>query len=351
MSTIIFMVSFKVSKDTQMKAIVCTKYGPPEVLQLKEVEKPTPKDNEVLVKIFAVVVGIEDPMQRKGKPYFGRIFVGFTKPRRPILGTEFSGEIEAVGKNVKLFKKGDKVFGSTDARFGCNAEYMCMPEDGFLSIKLPKISYEEAAPVCGALQAWNLLKSKANIQSGQKVLINDASGSIGSAAVQIAKIFGAEVTGVSCTDNLEFVKSLGADKVIDYTTEDFTQNGQAYDAILDVTGKPSFTHSKNSLKKRGFYLTTYPKLSVLLQMFLTGIFNGKKVIFSATGLIPVSKRLKFLKDLILLFEEGKLKTIIDRNYRLDQIVKAHRYVEQGHMRGNVVISVEHRDCNRFCVNS
>ncbi len=220
---------------------------------------------------------------------------------------------------------------------------MCMPEDGFLSIKLPKISYEEATPVCGALQAWNLLKNKANIQSSQKVLINDASGSIGSAAVQITKTFGAEVTGVSCTDNLEFVKSLGTDRVIDYTTEDFTQNDQTYDIILDMTGKLSFSHCKNSLKKRGFYLTTYPTLSVLIQMFWTGIFNGKKVIFSATGLLPVSKRLRFLKDLILLFEEGKLKTIIDRNYRLDQIVKAHQYVEQGHIKGNVVITVEHNN--------
>ena len=324
-----------------MKAIVCTKYGPPEVLQLKDIEKPTPKDNEVLVKIFAVVVGIEDPMQRKGKPYFVRIFVGFTKPRRPILGTEFSGEIEAVGKNVKLFKKGDEVFGSTDAGFGCNAEYMCMPEDGFLSIKLPKISYEEAAPVCGALQAWNLLKAKANIQSGQKVLINDASGSIGSAAVQIAKIFGAEVIGVSCTENLDFVKSMGADRVIDYTNEDFTQNGQTYDVILNVTGKPSFTHSKNSLKKRGFYLTTYPRLSVLLQMFWTTMFNSKKVKFSATGLLPVYERLSFLKELIKLFEEGKLKTIIDRSYSLEQIVEAHQYVEKGHNKGNVVITMGH----------
>lgn len=322
-----------------MKAIVCTKYGPPEVLQLKEVEKPIPKNNEVLIKIYAAVVGIEDLMQRKGKPYFGRIFVGFTKPRKHILGTEFAGEIEAVGKNVKLFKKGDEVFGSTGARFGCNAEYMCMPEESFLSIKLPKISYEEAAPVCGALAAWNLLKDKANIQRGQKVLINDASGSIGSAAVQIAKALGAEVTGVSCTDNLEFVKSLGADRVIDNTTEDFTENGQTYDVILDVAGKPSFSHCKNSLKKRGFYLTTYPTLSVLLQMFWTGIFDGKKVIFSATGLMPVSKRLSFLKYLILLFEEGKIKTIIDRNYRLDQIVEAHQYVEQGHIKGNVVITI------------
>ena len=274
-----------------------------------------------------------------GKPYFGRIFVGFTKPRKPILGTEFAGEIEALGKNVKLFKKGDEVFGSSGAGFGCNGEYMCMPEEGFLSIKLPKISYEEAAPVCGALAAWNLLKVKANILRGQKVLINDASGSIGSAAVQIAKALGAEVTGVSCTDNLEFVKSLGADRVIDYTTENFTENGQTYDVILNVTGKPSFSDCKNSLKKRGFYLTTYPTLSVLLQMFWTGIFDGKKVIFSATGLMPVSKRLSFLKDLILLFEEGKRKTIIDRNYRLDQIVEAHQDVEQGRITGNVVITI------------
>ena len=322
-----------------MKAVVCTKYGPPEVLQLKEVEKPIPKDNEILIRIFTVVVGIEDCMQRKGKPYFGRIFVGFTKPRKPILGTEFAGEIEAVGKNVKLFKNGDEVFGSTGAGFGCNAEYMCMPEEGFLSKKLQKITFKEAAPVCGALAAWNLLKVKANIQSGQKIIIIDASGSISSAAVQIAKALGAEVTGVCSTDNLEFVKSLGADRVIDYTNEDFTENGQTYDVVLNVMGKPSFSHCKNSLKKRGFYLTTYPTLSVLLQMFWTGIFDGKKVIFSATGLMPVSKRLSFLKYLILLFEEGKLKNIIDRNYRLDQIAEAHQFVEQGHIKGNVVITI------------
>ncbi len=325
-----------------MKAIICTKYGPPDVLQLKEVEKPTPKDNEVLVKIFAVAVGIEDPMQRKGKPYFGRIFVGFTKPRRPILGTEFAGKIEAVGKNVKLFKKGDEVFGVTGAGFGCNAEYMCMPEEGLLSIKLPQIPYEEAAPVCGALAAWNLLKAKANVQSGQNILIMDASGSIGSAAVQIAKALGVEVTGVCGTADLEFVKSLGADGVIDNTIEDFTKNGQTYDVVLDATGKSSFSRCKKSLKKRGFYLTTYPKLSVLFQMFWTGMFNGKKVIFSATGLMPVTKRLGLLKDLILLFEEGKLKTIIDRCYRLDQIVEAHQYVELGHIKGNVVITVGHK---------
>ncbi len=187
-----------------------------------------------------------------------------------------------------------------------------------------------------------MLKAKANVQSGQNILIMDASGSIGSAAVQIAKALGVEVTGVCGTADLEFVKSLGADGVIDNTIEDFTKNGQTYDVVLDATGKSSFSRCKKSLKKRGFYLTTYPKLSVLFQMFWTGMFNGKKVIFSATGLMPVTKRLGLLKDLILLFEEGKLKTIIDRCYRLDQIVEAHQYVELGHIKGNVVITVGHK---------
>ena len=322
-----------------MKAIICTKYGPPEVLQIKEIEKPTPRNNEVLIKIFAVVVGIEDPLQRKGKPYFGRIFVGLIKPRKPILGTEFAGVIEAVGKNVKLFKKADEVFGSTGARFGCNAEYMCMPENGFLSNKQPNTTFKEAAPVCGALAAWNLLKDKANIQSRQNILIIDAAGSIGSAAIQIANAFGAEVTGVCSAANLGFVKSLGAEKVIEFTTEDFSENGLTFDVILDMTGKPSFLPWKNSLKRKGFYITTYPTLSILFQMFWTRIFNKKKVIFSATGLLPVSKRLSFLKDLVQLFEEGKLRTVIDRIYRLDQIAEAHHFIEQGDIKGNVVITI------------
>jgi len=325
-----------------MKAIVCTKYGPPEVLQLKEVEKPTPKNNEVLIRIFTVTVGTEDPLHRKGEPYFlVRVFIGFTKPKKSILGTEFAGVIEAVGKDVKLFKKGDQVFGSTGAGFGCYAEYVCMPEDGFLSIKPPNITNEEAAPVCGALAAWNFLKAKANIKSGQKVLINDASGNIGSAAVQIAKVFRAEVTGVCSTANLELVKSLGADIVIDNKNEDFTKNGQTYDIIFDAAGKSTFSQCKNSLKKRGIYLTTFPTLSVLLQMFWTSMFNSKKVKFSATGLRPIPERLTFLKELIKLFEEGRLKTIIDKSYQLEQIVEAHRYVEKGHERGNVVVTLNY----------
>ena len=322
-----------------MKAIVCPKYGPPEVLQFKEEYKPVPKNHELLIRVYTVFVGMEDPMQRKGKPYFGRVFVGLTKPKKPILGTEFCGEIEEVGKDIKLYKKGDRLFGVTGAGFGCYAEYMCMPEAGLLSIKPPNMTDEEAAPVCGALAAWNLLKAIANIQSGQKVLIYGASGSIGLAAVQIAKVFGAEVTGVCYSSNLEMVKSLGADIVIDNTDEDFTKNGLTYDVILDVSGKPSSLQFKNLLNKKGFYLTTYPTISILFQTLWTSMFNSKKVVFSATGLKPVSERLTFLKELIELFKEGRLKTIIDQSFQLEQMIEAHRYVERGPERGNVVVTI------------
>ncbi len=327
------------SQIKKMRAIVCSRYGPPEVLQLKEVEKPVPGNNELLIKIFTVPVGTEDPMQRMGKPYFGRFFVGFTKPRQQILGTEFCGEIKSVGKDVTKFKKGDIVFGATGARFGCYAEYMCIPEDGFLALKPPIMTNEEAAPVCGALAAWNLLVAIAHIQCGQKVLIYGASGSIGSAAVQIAKVFGAEVTGVCSSSNLEMVKRLGADKVIDNTIEDFTKNGMTYDVILDVSGKPSSFKFNNSLNKKGFYLTVYPTVSILFKTYWTSMFNHKKVVFSATGLKPVSKRLTFLKELIKLFNEGKLKTVIDRSFQLEQMVEAHRYVEKGFERGNVIVTL------------
>ena len=322
-----------------MKAVTCTKYGPPEVLQLKEVEKPIPKDNEIRIRIFTVVVATEDPLQRKGKPYFARLIIGFTKPRKSILGTEFAGEIDVVGKGVKLFKKGDQVFGSTGSNFGCYAEYVCVPEEGLLSIKPPNITNEEATPVCSALTAWNFLITKANIQSGQKILINGASGSVGSAAVQIAKVFGAEVTGICSTANLEMVKSLGADSVIDYSNENFTKNGQTYDIIFDVASKSTFSQCKNSLKQKGIYLNPVLKLSILLHMFWTSMFNSKKVMFSATGLRPLPERLANLKELIKLFEDGKLKTIIDKSYQLEQIVEAHRYVESGQKRGNVMINV------------
>jgi NADPH:quinone reductase-like Zn-dependent oxidoreductase len=322
-----------------MKAVVCPKYGTPEVLQLQEVEKPIPKNNELLIRVYTVLVGIEDPMHRKGKPYFARIFIGLIKPKKTILGTEFCGEIEKVGKDVKLFKKGDRVFGVTGSGFGCYAEYMCMPEDGLLLKKPQKLTKEEAAPICGALAAWNFLKAIANIQSGQKILIYGASGSIGSAAVQIAKVFGAEVTGVCSSSNLEMVKSLGADKVIDNTIDDFTKNGLKYDVILDVSGKPSSFRFNNSLNDKGFYLTIYPTVSILLKTYRTSLFNGKRVVFSATGLKPVSDRLIFLKEVTKLFNEGRLKTVIDRSFQLEQMAEAHRYVEKGLERGNVIVTM------------
>ena len=322
-----------------MKAIVCQKYGLPEVLQFKEVGKPIPKNNEVLIRVYTVFVGIEDIMQRKGKPYFGRLFFGLTKPKKQIFGSEFCGEIEEVGKDVRIFKKGDIVFGVTGASFGCYAEYICMPDAGLLSIKPANMTIEESAPICGALAAWNLLKAIANIQNGQKVLIYGASGNIGAAAVQIAKVFGAEVTGVCSSLNYELVKSLGADIIIDITKENFWENGQTYDVILDASGKPSTIHFKKLLNKKGYYLTSYPTIAILFLTLWTSIFNRRKVVFSATGLKPVSERLVLLKEIIKLFKEGKLKTIIDRRFQLEQMAEVHRYVERGLEKGNVVVNI------------
>jgi NADPH:quinone reductase-like Zn-dependent oxidoreductase len=324
-----------------MKAIVVTKYGSPEVLQFKEVEKPTPKDNEVLIKIHAATVGLSDRMTRKGDPFLTRFFTGLVRPKNPILGAEFAGEIEAAGKDVKLFKKGDQVFGADLNDLGAYAEYKCLPEDGLLAIKPANVTYEEAAPVCGALAAWNFLNDQVNIQSGQKVLISGASGSIGSTAVQIAKHFGAEVTGVCNAQNIELMKSLGADHVINYTKEDFTKTGQTWDIIFDTENQSSFSKCKGSLTQKGVYLKTYPGLTILLQMLWTSMFSGKKAKISATGLRPVPERLSFLKELVELIEAGKIKSVIDRCYPLEQTAEAFRYVDQGHKKGNVIITVTH----------
>ena len=323
-----------------MKAIVCTKYGSPDVLELREVEKPTPKDNEVLIKVHATTVTTEDPLFRKGNNFAARLYTGLIRPRNPIPGAEVAGEIEAAGKNVKQFKEGDQVYGLSPVSFGANAEYLCLPEEGALAIKPANMTYEEAAAFpSGALTALPFLRDTGNIQSGQKILITGASGSVGTAAVQLAKYFGAEVTGVCSTANLELVKSLGADQVIDYTKKDFTQTGQTYDIVFDVAGKSSFSRCKGALKQRGFYLRTVPTLAIFLQMLWTSKIGSQKAIITFTGARPPSEMTKdliFLKELI---EAGKIKSVIDRRYPLEQIAEAHGYVEKGHKKGNVVITV------------
>jgi NADPH:quinone reductase-like Zn-dependent oxidoreductase len=263
-----------------------------------------------------------------------RMYFGFTKPRINILGNEFAGEVEMVGKDVKRFRKGDKVFGYRGQSMGANAEYLCMAENGLVAIKPANMTYEEAAAVpYGAITALNLLR-KVNIQGGQKVLINGASGGIGSAAVQLAKYYGAEVTGVCGTPRSEFVKALGADQVIDYTQEDFTKNGETYDLIFDILGKSSFSRCKNSLKQNGRYLLASFKMRQLVQMLWTSIVGDKKVICALSSESP--KDLIFIKELV---EAGKIKSIIDRCYPWEQIAEAHRYVEEGLKKGHVVITI------------
>ena len=334
-----------------MKAIVWTKYGPPDVLQLKEVEKPTPKNNEVLIRIHAATVTMGDCEIRSLKfpgllKHLMRLAVGIMKPRkkRSILGQELSGEIEAVGNEVTLFNKGDQIFASTGFHFGGYAEYVCLPEeskDGQVVLKPDNMTYEEAATVpVGGMEALHYLK-KANIQKGQTVLISGASGSIGTMAIQLAKYYGAEVTGVGNPKSLEVMKSIGADMVIDYTKENFTENGETYDVVFDVIGKSSFSSCIGSLNKNGIYLLANPKMSLINREKRASRKSDKKVISrNMDNSIERTEQLNFLKELI---EAGKLTTVIDRRYPLEQVAEAHKYVETGQKTGHVVINIKHSE--------
>jgi NADPH:quinone reductase-like Zn-dependent oxidoreductase len=332
-----------------MKAVVWTKYGPPDVLQLREEKKPTPKQNEVLVRIYATTVTAGDCEMRSLKfpIYLGlpmRLWRGLLKPRgTSILGTELAGEIEAIGQDIRRFREGDQVFGSSGLAFGANAEYICLAEEpgkmeGGVAIKPANMTYEEAAAVpFGGRDALHFLR-KGNIRSGQKILVNGAGGSIGTFAIQLAKHFGAEVTGVDSTGKLDMLRSIGADHVIDYTQEDFTKRGEIYDVIFDVVGTISLSRSKRSITQNGTYLLANPLKSQMVRGPWTRMTTSKKVIMeTASGTI---EDLVFLKELI---EEGKIRTVIDRSYPLEQIVEAHRYVETGQKKGHVVITVEHDD--------
>lgn len=323
-----------------MKAIVQTRYGSPDVLQLVEVARPAPQDNEVLVKIHATTVTATEAIFRQGKPLFARLFTGFRKPRLQTLGEELAGEVVAVGAAVTAFQPGDAVFGTAGPNFGATAEYLCVPEDEVLAIKPANLSYGEAAStVDGFLTALPFLRDKGQIQSGQRVLINGASGSVGSAAVQIAKHYGAHVTGVCSTTNVDLVSSLGADEVIDYTREDFTQNGQTYDIIFDAVGKTSFPRCKNALTEDGVFLEAGFSAGILWHALWTSVAGGKRAKIAATGMRPPAERVKDLRLLKDLLEAGTIQPVVDRTYPLAQIAEAHRYVDTGHKRGNVVISV------------
>ena len=327
-----------------MKAIVWTKYGPPDGLELREVEKPAPKDNEVLVRVHASTVTAGDIQLRGLKlPILlwlpARLFLGLMRPTRiKVLGQELAGQIVEVGKDVTRFGKGDQIFAWAGFRLGAYAEYICLREKGVLAIKPSNITYEEAATLpVGGLEAVHLMR-RGNIQAGQNVLVYGAGGSIGTFAIQLAKYFGADVTGVDSTEKLDMLRSIGADHVIDYRREDFTKSGKTYDVIFDVIGKSSFSRSVKALTQNGRYLLGNPRLSHMVRGRWTPWRTGKKVIFGAArAASEIAEDLNFLKELL---EAGKIRPVIDRCYPLEQTAEAHRYVETGRKKGNVIITLE-----------
>ena len=321
-----------------MRAVVRTKYGPPDVLELREVTRPVARDNQVLVQVHATTVTVGDRRLRGADPPILRFQYGLIRPKVRILGMEVAGEIESVGKDVSRFREGDQVFGVNIVggvyMGGTYAEYLCLSEDDSVATMPANMTYQEAAAVPdGAIAALQCLR-KANVRGGQQVLIYGASGSIGTFAVQLAKYFGAHVTGVCSTTNVQLVKSLGADDVIDYAKEDFAKSGRTYDVILDVVAKNSFSNCRRSLKERGIYLRTMPTLPLLLQMLWTSKIGSKKATMRTES--HSLKNLFFVRELV---EAGEIKPAIDRRYPLEQIAEAHRYVDKGHKKGSVVITV------------
>jgi NADPH:quinone reductase-like Zn-dependent oxidoreductase len=323
-----------------MKAIVCAKYGSPDVLELKEIVKPTPKDNEVLIEIHATTVNRTDSAILRAIPFFSRITTGLFKPKNPILGTEFAGQIEAIGKDVSSFNISEKVFGFTEYSFGTHAQYMTISQDKAIVTIPDEMTYEEAAACSeGSFYAYNFI-NKVDLKKGQKVLVNGATGGIGSAAVQLSKYFGADVTGVCRSEHFELVRSLGASKVIDYTKEDFTKHDEKYDFVFDTVGKSSFFKCRPVLKPRGIYISSelgYMYQNIFLPL-ITPLFRKKKTKFPLPQ--DCKGTLLLIKKII---EEGKYRAVIDRNYPLEKVVEAYRYVEKGQKIGNVVITVEHED--------
>lgn len=322
-----------------MKAMITTGYGSPDVFKLENVDKPVAKPNEILIKIYASSVTKADTMMRTGKPAIGRLFLGFTKPKNPIWGTGFAGVVEFVGSEVTKYKPGDKIFGENVKTMGTYAEYIALPEDGIIARLPENLSFEEAAGMCdGGITSLNFLVNLGNIKAWQNVLINGASGALGTAAVQIAKHYGAEVTGVCSTMNMDLVKKLGAHHVIDYTKQDFTSTLNRYDLIYDTVGVRSFSECRPALTEHGVYLSPVLAMPLLGHMMVTSVFGKKKAKFSATGALPVQETKRLLDILLEIIEAGKLRGILDRTYPLEELGEAHQYVDKGHKKGNVVLN-------------
>lgn len=323
-----------------MKAAVLTRYGAPQNIKVTTISQPTPKANEVLVKVYATPVTTADTMMRRAEPAISRLFMGFTRPRNNVIGTGFSGKVVSVGAEVEDFTVGDRVYGESGLGFAANAEYVCVPADGVIDWIPMAISYAEAAALCdGPLTSYHFLKTLADVREGQSVLIIGASGSLGTAAVQLAKAFGGKVTGVCSGRNVALVKSLGAQRVFDYTKTDFLKTGETYDVIFDTIGNTTYRKCRHLLREGGVYMSPVLKFPLLVDVLFTRFFSDKKAKFAAAGLLPPRQLREYLERITPLIVNGRLRVVIDKKYPLPEAAVAHRYVDTGRKRGNVVLTV------------